>query len=315
MLEIENLAQRIPELLERAGFAKDGWDASIQEQYRGKKTSGFRIALKAEGQGHLVVDARLHPDDSAAFANSVEAQRHLSRHLPGIPHVHATDERHQMTLQDRLAGRTLAARFKGQPVGSHRDALATAGRWLNLFHRHQLSGARNFRPDFTQAWLDERLSRIEAGQWDVARKPQFIAAIRWMRANPPRGAQCRTVAGLAHGDFTLDNLVVRGKHAGSYHTEPTRMDPVGHDIVSLMVDYGIRFSGKNGSGDVLPGVDFSAFFETYDLTGPWDFTLAFLARARVLELWSQVPKRQEDRDTETQARFKGLMQLAGNLFD
>jgi len=314
MRDIEDVADALPRMLEKAGLEPDGWDVRILSQRDDAVMRRVVLGLEAPGQPPLVLKAVFHPYDPDAFCDGLNAQDRVAISVPGVPRILTADLSSQLVLMERLPGQTLFDLCVDQPVDTHAPHLRAVGAWLDVYHRAEGVEPRNFRPEFTQRYLDEVAEAVASGKKQIPQRPRFLEAVNWLRANPPRGAQCRTVAAQCHGDLNMRNLMVDGDRVGALDFQPLRVVPVGHDLVRLFLHYA-AFCPQAYEGDsILPGVDLSAFFEGYTLTGPWDFTLPYLARVRLLDDWSRIPKLQEDRSFAEQRRFRGILGLVDRAF-
>lgn len=315
MRDIEQVVEQFPALAAKAGLPAEGLDMTVLSRRKDAKMDRVVLAVDIPGQAAMVLKVVFAPFDPDDFAQALTAQEAAARHVSGVPRILAADLSSQMVLMERLPGRTLFDLCIDQPAKTHATHLRAAGRWLAGFHKAVGTEPRNFRPDFTLNYVSEMAQAVTKGDRQIPRKPLFLHAVEWLRANQPVGAHCRTVAGQSHGDLNMRNLLIDGDNVGALDFQPARFVPVGHDIVRLALHYAAFCPSDTGDGELLPGLDLTAFFEGYDVTGLWDNTLPFLARVRLLDDWSRIPKRQEDRSFAEQRRWRGIVKLAERAFE
>lgn len=315
MRDIEEVLELFPSLALAAGLPAQGWDMNVLSRRQDAMMDRVVLSVDQPGYGPMILKAVFAPVDPDAFAAALEAQSAAARCVGGVPAVLASDTAAQVALMERAPGQTLFDLCVDHPIEDHARSLRAAGRWLADFHRAAGTEPRNFRPDFTLGYVTEMAQAVSRGDRQIPQKPLFLSAVEWLNTNAPVGAQCRTVAAQSHGDLNMRNLLVDGDRVSALDFQPARFVPVGHDIVRLALHYGAFCPTDHDSGEVMPGIDLDPFFEGYDLTGPWDHTLPFLARVRLLDDWTRIPKRQEDRSFAQQRRWRGIVKLAKAAFE
>lgn len=311
-----------PDLARDAGLTDDGWTHEVLSRRSDARVQRIVILMRRD-EDAIVLKHEAAPVRPEEFAAAMSA--HLGafeafgdRDGLKIPQLLAFDVERQSCLMSYAAGRSLAKWLDGADLGEQCRVLERAGAWVCAFHGAQLGEHRVFQPKFTVRYLNQIMGEVRDGTRKVARKDRFLAAAAAFVDMSPAFEGQQSVTAKTHGDLHLRNLMLdaHGTVTGLDFTDGN-VAPVGHDLARLLVDYATLFApaGSVPEREVLPLAALGAFFQGYTLVGQDDPSVQCLMRMRILVDWWAIPAKRQDRSAAQQRRFRGLMRLAGTVFD
>ncbi len=303
-----------PALAEAAGFGAEVTDVLALPERSGRRA--WRL-FRAAGDVTVV--------EGEALGDWAAAQRMAWLRLGGdaarlrLPRVLAVAPDGGAVLMAAPGGPTAAERIEvAESHADRRAVLTAAGGWLSAFHRSGKTPVRPYQTRFVTDALSERRARLHQ---TGAAEAQFLDRLMGevlASADSHNGQPARH--GPRHGDMVLDHLVLSPDGGGDMivtGTGPLGIGsaPVGHDLARFLVDYVTRYGDHRATqaGELLARADRVAFFKGYDLTGPEDGALGFLAGVQLVNDWLALP-RGPDLPLDQMVRLAGLRETAVRLY-
>lgn len=314
MQELEQARQAFSDLLRQTDLPKTDWQFELLSRRKDHRMYRLVYELKRSGQPDLVLKMVLHSAGRQSFDQSIVVQQGLQGRLPGISKILAVSAEAKTVLMEKALGATLFDICAETPITEHAEVLEKVGSWLAMFHRLDGDQDREFQPKYTLGFVNEMRQRVMTRAQKVPERNRFLRCLDWMNDTAPRAEDCFTKAARAHGDFNCRNVLIHKETVSVIDFQSDKRLPVGHDIARLLTHYGAFVSEFQTTSGPLPGVDVSGFFKGYDVIDAQDQTLCFLVRARLINDWSKIPQRMEDRTIQEAIRYRGIRKLVERAF-
>lgn len=315
MREVLQVMRLITPLLSKAGFPIEDWSTSVLSRRNDRAKHRIVVKLSAPGRVTLAAKLILRPHEPANFEKSMLRQVEMAESMPCCPKIYGFDAASQVVLMDFMEGQNSYDIFYASPAEHHEQALTTAGRWVDKFHRSAHWELRQFKPVYTLNHLAKLRKSINDGEVEVPRKSSFLTALEQTIQTAPEPHQCQTIAAVNHGDLNLRNILLHGETASGLDFGSPRLLPVAHDLARLFCHYGALCVKPNLIDyQPLSGVNLDPFFKGYKLVAKEDQTVAFLCRVRLLRDWQTIPRGVSQQNIAQMRRFRGIQALARRMF-
>ncbi len=279
------------------------------------------VVLKLHGPGgrKLIMKKLFLAEQHSRARDSINFQAQVSQAMGSstrfqVPNVLYAADDGALSVMEFLPGKTLNDHLELGRAPAR--LLRLSGRWLDRFHRSFPTEKRQYQPHFMVNHILRLAEGVEDGKIQVADAPLFLRCCAEIPGIAERFVGQETISAIRHGDFNLRNILIGPDIVAGLDFSPQGNAPAGFDIVRLLLDYVELFQDPAGlqPGQLFDPSTLRPFFKGYQLVGPQDPAVGFLAYVQFLNDWRTIPANMENRSFRQLRRLACIRQLAENVF-